>query len=136
MAMVTATVTAADVAASVLARPSALELPASLPVPSLPAQPTTTTIAAATVRPTALRLRIRRPGLRRLLRRPLLRAAIQTDLKGDRREPVAFFMPDQRPRYGATPVSGSQIVFGGSPVCQNTSIGMPPRGYQYPPIRR
>ena len=35
-----------------------------------------------------------------------------------------------RPRYGATPWSGSQTSAGQMPVCQNTSIGMPPRGYQ------
>ena len=35
-----------------------------------------------------------------------------------------------RPRYGATPCSGSHTPSGGAPVCQNTSIGMPPRGYQ------
>ena len=35
-----------------------------------------------------------------------------------------------RPRYGATPVSGTQAPSGAGPVCQNTSIGMPPRGNQ------
>jgi hypothetical protein len=35
-----------------------------------------------------------------------------------------------RPRYGATLWSGTQTPFGSRPVCQNTSIGMPPRGYQ------
>ena len=35
-----------------------------------------------------------------------------------------------RPRYGGTPWSGSHSPLGGAPVCQNTSIGMPPRGYQ------
>ncbi len=35
-----------------------------------------------------------------------------------------------RPRYGGTPWSGTQAPSGGAPVCQNTSIGMPPRGYQ------
>ena len=35
-----------------------------------------------------------------------------------------------RARSGATPWSGSHRFFGSSPVCQNTSMGMPPRGYQ------
>ncbi len=35
-----------------------------------------------------------------------------------------------RPRYGATPCSGSHKSAGAAPVCQNTSIGIPPRGYQ------
>ncbi len=35
-----------------------------------------------------------------------------------------------RPRYDATPCSGNHSPRGGGPVCQNTSIGMPPRGYQ------
>jgi thiamine-phosphate pyrophosphorylase len=35
-----------------------------------------------------------------------------------------------RPRQGATPGSGSHTFAGGLPVCQKTSIGMPPRGYQ------
>src|SRR3954462_14182710 len=35
-----------------------------------------------------------------------------------------------RARSGGTPWSGSQTLRGGSPLCQNTSIGMPPRGYQ------
>src|SRR6187549_3468799 len=34
-----------------------------------------------------------------------------------------------RPRYGATPCSGTHMPLGSLPVCQNTSIGMPPRGY-------
>jgi len=33
-------------------------------------------------------------------------------------------------RYGGTPWSGRNTFFGNSPVCQNTSMGMPPRGYQ------
>ena len=37
---------------------------------------------------------------------------------------------DPRPRYGATSCGGIQAPSGGAPVCQNTSIGMPPRGYQ------
>ena len=36
----------------------------------------------------------------------------------------------QRPPYGATPWSGSHRPSGGGPDCQNTSIGIPPRGYQ------
>src|SRR4030088_555609 len=35
-----------------------------------------------------------------------------------------------RPRYGTTPGSGSHTLAGSFPVCQKTSIGMPPRGYQ------
>ena len=35
-----------------------------------------------------------------------------------------------RARYGGTPWSGSQRSSGGFPVCQNTSMGMPPRGNQ------
>ena len=35
-----------------------------------------------------------------------------------------------RARYGATPWSGTHTPFGCLPRCQNTSIGMPPRGYQ------
>src|SRR5262249_34073308 len=35
-----------------------------------------------------------------------------------------------RPREGATPWRGSQTPAGSLPACQNTSIGMPPRGYQ------
>ena len=35
-----------------------------------------------------------------------------------------------RPRYGDTPWSGSHRPSGGGPLCQKTSIGMPPRGYQ------
>ena len=35
-----------------------------------------------------------------------------------------------RPRYGTTSWGGTQAPSGGVPVCQNTSIGMPPRGYQ------
>ena len=31
---------------------------------------------------------------------------------------------------GRTPWSGTQTSFGSLPACQNTSIGMPPRGYQ------
>ena len=31
---------------------------------------------------------------------------------------------------GVSEFVGNQTDFGGSPVCQNTSIGMPPRGYQ------
>ena len=34
------------------------------------------------------------------------------------------------PAIGGTPWSGSQRPAGGAPVCQKTSIGMPPRGYQ------
>jgi len=39
-------------------------------------------------------------------------------------------LPYPRPRYGATPWSGSHRPAGGVPVCQKTSMGMPPRGYQ------
>ena len=35
-----------------------------------------------------------------------------------------------RPRYVATPWSGTHNPSGTTPDCQNTSIGMPPRGYQ------
>ncbi len=35
-----------------------------------------------------------------------------------------------RPRYVGTPCSGTQTPGGTAAVCQNTSIGMPPRGYQ------
>ena len=35
-----------------------------------------------------------------------------------------------RAREGATPWSGNHTFAGNLPVCQNTSIGMPPRGYQ------
>ena len=35
-----------------------------------------------------------------------------------------------RPRYDGTPCSGIQSPAGALPVCQKTSIGMPPRGYQ------
>jgi hypothetical protein len=41
-----------------------------------------------------------------------------------------------RPRNEAMPCSGSQTPSGNFPLAQNTSIGMPPRGYQYPPTRR
>src|SRR5690606_11414940 len=34
------------------------------------------------------------------------------------------------PLYDGTPWSGIHNPAGGAPVCQNTSIGMPPRGYQ------
>jgi nitroreductase len=35
-----------------------------------------------------------------------------------------------RPRYVSTPWSGNQRPSGAGPVCQNTSIGIPPRGFQ------
>ena len=34
------------------------------------------------------------------------------------------------PLYAGTPCSGNHSPAGGPPVCQNTSMGMPPRGYQ------
>jgi len=40
-----------------------------------------------------------------------------------------------RARYGATPCGGTQTFRGNRPACQKMSMGMPPRGYQYPPIR-
>ncbi len=35
-----------------------------------------------------------------------------------------------RARYVATPWSGTQVPVGNFPACQNTSIGMPPRGWK------
>ena len=34
------------------------------------------------------------------------------------------------PAIGRDALSGTQTPLGSLPVCQNTSIGMPPRGYQ------
>ena len=45
-----------------------------------------------------------------------------------RAEPAPLRYP--RPRYGGTPWSGSHIPAGNLPVCQKTSMGIPPRGYQ------
>ena len=49
--------------------------------------------------------------------------------RGDTRR-RANLRPHPRPRYGATPWSGSHRSAGAAPDCQNTSIGIPPRGYQ------
>jgi hypothetical protein len=35
-----------------------------------------------------------------------------------------------RPRYALTPGSGAHTSSGSLPACQNTSIGMPPRGWK------
>ena len=43
---------------------------------------------------------------------------------------VLVWGPQPRPRQGGMPGSGSHTAFGGSPVCQNAWMGMPPRGYQ------
>ena len=72
-----------------------------------------------------------RAGDRRPLRLDQARAAVPP-VPGDRiaagrsGDPLA----QPRPRYGATPWSGSHRPSGGGPLCQKTSIGMPPRGYQ------
>src|SRR5690606_7399625 len=71
-----------------------------------------------------------------LLRWVRRRTSARYSWRGDLPEPFRRAQPVQpRPRYGATPWSGSHSPSGGGPLCQNTSIGLPPRGYQYPPMR-
>ena len=70
---------------------------------------------------------------------PSRAGAVATEMAGVRREgegavasskALLRWWPLAASAIGATSCGGIHTPSGGAPVCQNTSIGMPPRGYQ------